>query len=373
MTNERADRAGAGRVRGAGGARALGAPAAALCVMLSACGGESVGEPIAVRQVFGGLGDVPGRFGYPRALDISPPRGRGEGLVWVVDKTGRVQGLNPADGRCEVFWRMPETDLGKPVGITIGPGPDERGEWCDELVWIPDTHYYRVLVFRPPTGDRSDPDHAPTLVRSLGSYGTGPGQFRYPTDVAVLYAPDGRSIERVYVSEYGGNDRISVFDSRFEFLFSFGSFGAGRGDTPGTRRVEFDRPQAISIETIEGRRELVVVDSHNHRVGRFTLDGDLVAWFGSRDEPGDALGRFRYPQGIASMGDGTALVVEYGNNRVQHLDLATGRGLAAWGRPGRGEGELAAPWAVGILGRTAFVLDSGNSRLLAFNAPRPRR
>ena len=247
-----------------------------------------------------------------------------------------------------------------------------RGEWCDELVWIADTHYYRVMVFRPPASD-ADPT---TPRRWCGRWvptAPGRGSSAYPTDVAVLYAPDGRSIQRVYVSEYGGNDRVSVFDSNFEILFSFGTFGAGRGDTPGTRQVEFDRPQAISIQTIEGRRELVVVDSHNHRIGRFTLDGDLVAWYGSRDEPGDALGRFRYPQGIASMGDGTALVVEYGNNRVQHLDLASGRGLAAWGRPGRGEGELAAPWAVGILGRTAFVLDTGNSRLLAFNAPRPRR
>lgn len=352
------------------------APAAALCLALWGCGGAPEGEPIAVRQVFGGLGDVPGRFGYPRALDVSSAAagaGRASGLVWVVDKTGRVQGLNPADGRCEVLWRMPEIDIGKPVGITIGPGPDEHGDWCDELVWIPDTHYFRVMVYRPPASDRSDPDHAPTLVRSFGSYGTGPGQFRYTTDVAVLYAPDGRSIERIYVSEYGGNDRVSVFDPSCRFLFSFGRFGAGRADTPGTREVEFDRPQAISIETVEGRRELVVVDSHNHRVGRFTLDGELIAWYGSRDEPGDALGRFRYPQGIASMRDGTVLVAEYGNNRVQHLDLATGRGLAAWGRPGRGPGELAAPWAVGILGRTAYVLDTGNSRLLAFNAPRPRR
>lgn len=340
------------------------------------CGGPSPGDPISVRQVFGGLGDVPGRFGYPRAMDVSPA-GRGiaphSGLLWVIDKTGRVQGLSPTDGACEVIWKMPETEIGKPVGLFVGPGPDEHGDWCDELIWICDTHYFRVMVYRPPATDRGHPDHAPTLVRSFGSYGTEVGQFRYTTDVAVLYGPDGRSIDRVYVSEYGGNDRVTAFDGSFAPLFAFGSFGAGRDDKPGTREVEFDRPQSISLEMIDGRQELVVVDSHNHRVGRFTLEGELVTWYGGRDRPGDGLGQFRYPHGIASMGDGTALIVEYGNNRVQHFDLATGQGLTAWGRPGRGEGELAAPWAVGILDRTAYVLDSGNSRMLSFAAPKRRR
>ncbi len=117
---------------------------------------------------------------------------------------------------------------------------------------------------------------------------------------------------------------------------------------------------------------MIIVDAHNHRVGRFTLDGELVKWYGGRDRPGDKPGEFRYPYGLASLGDGTVMICEFGNNRVQRFDLATGEGLGTWGRAGRGEGELAAPWAVGILGKSAFVLDSGNNRVLAFSAPRRR-
>jgi hypothetical protein len=342
--------------------------------LLGGCGGPPPpGQPISVSETLGGLGDMPGKFGYPRALDISP-RGQGiapdTGLLWVIDKTGRVQGLDPNTGLCEALWRMPDRDLGKPVGLTIAPGPDENGTWCDELLYIPDTHYHRIMVYRPPAADRRDPLHEPTLVRSFGTYGTGPGEFRYPTDIVVMLKDGGKAIDRIIVSEYGGNDRVSTFTPEGAFVSSFGRFGAGHDEPPGSRDVEFDRPQSISVETVNGKPEIIVVDAHNHRIGRFTLDGELIRFYGGRDRPGDGPGQFRYPYGLASLNDGTVLICEYGNNRVQRIDLATGEGLGTWGRAGRGEGELAAPWGVGILGRVAYVLDSGNNRVLAFSAPR---
>lgn len=350
--------------------------ASACVVLLAGCGGPPPpGKPINALEVLGGLGDTPGRFGYPRAMDISP-KGIGiapdTGLLWIADKTGRIQGLDPETGHCDAIWKMPDRDLGKPVGLTVAPGPDEHGAWCDELLYVADTHYNRVMVYKPPAADRHSPQHEPTLVRSFGTYGTGPGEFRYPTDIVVTLKPGTKAIDRIYVSEYGGNDRINIFDADCKFITSFGKFGAGHDEQPGSRDVEFDRPQSISIESVAGKPELIIVDAHNHRVGRFTLDGELVKWYGGRDRPGDKPGEFRYPYGLASLGDGTVMICEFGNNRVQRFDLATGEGLGTWGRAGRGEGELAAPWAVGILGKSAFVLDSGNNRVLAFSAPRRR-
>ena len=208
------------------------------------------------------------------------------------------------------------------------------------------------------------------LLRSFGSYGKDPGQFIYPTDVAVITGADGVTPQRIYVSEYGGNDRICAFDGEARFLFSFGAFGSSAD--PG--QIEFNRPQSLAVarDPKGTPSELVVTDSRNHRLGRFTLDGALIAWIGSPDTPGDALGQFLYPYGIALLADGTALISEYGNNRVQRIDLASGRGLQVWGRPGRGDGDLATPWGIAVIGDRTFVLDTGNNRLVSFPTPKGR-
>src|SRR5690242_10273665 len=134
----------------------------------------------------------------------------------------------------------------------------------DGLLYVADTHYFRVMAYRPPASLDGKPD----LVAQWGSYGNEPGQFIYPTDVAFTTAGNG-SVERIYVSEYGGNDRVSVFDKDHKFLFAFGHFGYGDGEG-----IEFNRPQSIGMM---GDR-LAVTDACNHRVGVFTLDGKLVRW-----------------------------------------------------------------------------------------------
>jgi DNA-binding beta-propeller fold protein YncE len=238
--------------------------------------------------------------------------------------------------------------------VTVAPGPDGG-----EALYIADTHYHRVMIYDAALA----PGGTPRLIGSFGEFGDGPGQFVYPTDVCVLAGSDELP-ERIYVSEYGGNDRISVFDAGYEFLFAFGTQGSAEG-------VEFDRPQSIEIEPALG--ELIVVDACNHRVGRFTLEGELVRWIGSPDLAGDAPGSFAYPYGLDLPGNGTALVSEFGNGRVQHIDLRTGSSLGVYGVPGRSEGELMSPWGVVVVGDTVYVLDSGSDRVVSFEAPRRAR
>jgi iron(III) transport system ATP-binding protein len=306
--------------------------------------------PIRILGIIGEVGQSPGQFIYPRAIDSD-----GSSL-WVVDKSARVQRLDPGTGDPLCGWQMPDSELGKPVGVTIAPGSDGRS-----CVYVPDTHYHRVLVYRAPSSMGEEPE----LLKQIGSFGEGPGQFIYPTDVAVLTGPDGRP-ERIFVAEYGGHDRVNAFDRDWNFLFSFGSMG----DSADPGNIQFDRPQAIEIDT--AAREVVVVDSSNHRLGRFTLDGKLVAWIGSPQTAGTELGQFRYPYGLCLLDGRTALVAEFGNNRVQLVDLATGAGLAGFGQGGRDEGSLVTPWGITVLGDMAYVLDSGNNRVQAFAAPRAR-
>lgn len=355
---------------------ALRAALVPVALALASCGDDhaSVGPaPFAVESTFGEVGLSPAQFSYPRCIDHD------ESSLWIVDKTARIQRIDPTSGDSLGGWRMPEFKQGKPTGISVWV----PREGPDELVFVPDTHYHRVMVYRVPRapGPRvsaKSPDDVEvgrnigTLVCELGAFGEGPGQFIYPTDVAVVPSADGRAIDRIYVTEYGGNDRVQIWKptnnpfadgSKYEFVRAFGSIGSS--ESPGN--IQFNRPQSISID--HHRRELVIVDACNHRVGRFTYEGDLVAWIGS---VGQEPGQLSYPYGLALLPDGSALLAEFGNNRVQRLDMITGQSLGVFGVVGRGPGQLATPWGVAMMGDLAYILDSGNNRVQVMRLPSRR-
>lgn len=317
--------------------------------------------PLRVDRVLGERGTFPGQYAYPRAMDFD-----GKDL-WLIDKEARVQQIDPQTGHAGVWWRMPEYELGKPTGCTVALAAGHDGTLVPAL-YVADTHYHRVMVYAIPSEHPDKPrEIEPDLLASFGSAGTDPGQFVYPTDVAVMMNPTGTEIERIYVSEYGGNDRISVFDSSFGFLFSFGTLGEGLD--PG--KLEFSRPQSMALDV--GRRELIVADACNQRLGRFSLDGDLLGWIGLPDESSAPDGtppvRLDFPYSVVLLGDSTVLVTEFGGARLQRIDPRSGASLGTFGVAGRGEGELAIPWTSVVDGRVTYVLDSGNNRVIVTELP----
>ncbi|HZW11160.1 MAG TPA: hypothetical protein VFF69_14760 [Phycisphaerales bacterium] len=337
---------------------ALGAAVALWGVVAAGCAPEPhAAQALRVERTLGEAGVFPGQFAYPRAIAAD---GRS---LWVVDKSARIQQIDPATGRAGVWWRMPEFELGKPTGLTVATAPAAGGGSVPAL-YVADTHYHRVMVYALPQERPSQPHEIePTLLSRLGGFGEAPGQFIYPTDVAVLTSADGAAVERIYVSEYGGNDRISVFDAAGSFLFEFGELG--EGIDPGA--LEFSRPQSMVID--RARRELLVTDACNHRIGRFTLEGELLGWIGSPDAPADAPVQLRFPYGLELLADSTLLVTEFGSARAQRIDPVRAVSLGAFGAAGRGEGEMATPWAAAVLRRETFLLDSGNNRILVARLP----
>ena len=288
-----------------------------LLTALSGCG-EPAAPIAAPLLVFGKPGHGPVTFNYPRAMALTK-----DGVV-IVDKSARVQTLTRG-GAYVREWRTPASEAGKPTGVSVD---------ADGNIYLADTHYAEVLVYSP-TGE---------LLKKFGEFGDGPGQFRLPTD--VLVAPNGD----IYVSEYGGNDRINRFTSDWEFVSSFG--GPAAGD------ASLRRPQCMRIGP-DGL--LWVTDACAHRICRFTLEGEFRGAFGSL---GAEPGQFRFPYSMAFLSDGTIVVAEYGGSRLQHLD-PTGKCLGTWGAPGRDPGQLAFPWAVEVdESDRVFVLDSGNNRVL---------
>ncbi len=276
-------------------------------------------EPLDMRAAFGTPGRSLGQFSYPRGIAVDVARQK----LYVVDKTARVQRFG-FDGVPQLQWRLPKWENGKPTGLGVAD---------DGRVFVADTHYHRVIVYDPEGRE---------LLR-FGTYGQGPGQFIFPTDVA--FGPG----DQVYVSEYGGNERIGVFDDGGEFLFSFG----GPGSEPG----KYNRPQALAFSP--DRQELYIADSCNHRVVVVTPQGEPLRVIGG---PGRGPGQLAYPYDVLVLDDRTLLVCEFGNNRIQHFS-PEGACLGVYGRVGSGDGEVQYPWGIDGTGRAIFVLDSGNNRV----------
>lgn len=277
-----------------------------LLLLLAACDAPAEAPAIGI---VGGPGATAGRFALPRALARD-----GAGRVYVVDKSGRIQRFS-ADGRYETGWSTPATEKGRPAGIAWDP----RGS-----VLVADTHYHRIL--------RYTPDGAP--AGEIGGEGRGPGRFIYPTGLAA--APDGT----LYVSEFGGNDRVQVFGPDGRFLRAWGAYGEGPG--------EFKRPQGLAL----AGDVLYVADAANHRIQAFGTDGRFLREWGG----------VQYPYAVAVDDAGAVLVAEYGRHRISKF-TPEGRLLAAAGKAGDKPGELNTPWSVLAAGGTVVVADSGNHRL----------
>ena len=169
--------------------------------------------------------------------------------------------------------------------------------------------------------------------------------FLQPTDVAV-----GKD-HQIYIMD-GVNNRVHVFDEEGNFKFSFGSKGTAKGkfsipvgittdstgrvyvaDT-GNRRVQifssdggFERQiylppgekgkprDPVDVAVDESLKQIYVTDNDNHQVLVFSNPGDsLIATWGSE---GPRSHQFHYPFLITAGKDGSALIVDVLNTRVQ--------------------------------------------------------
>ena len=335
-------------------------------ILLGSCGSRHAGAgaaetvtQLAPQRTFGEVGLSPGQFASPRCIEHD------QSTLWVIDKEARVQRIDPATGDCLGIFKMPEYAFGKPTGLTIIPEP---GHNDTNLMFVADTHYHRVRVYRIPVARPSGPipDTEPQLVHQFGAFGRDAGQFIFPTDIAVTTDASGQ-IDRIYVSEYGGNDRISIYDRTYTFLASFGTFGNGESSPTA---IEFSRPQSMAIDT--ARHELIVSDACNHRLGIFSLDGILLRWIGGQHGADDAPGSFAYPYGLAIAGEGRVIVSEYGNGRSQLINTQSGASEAIFAGPAQKDGSfqrLGNAWGVTILNDTVYTLDMLRSRIVSHKLP----
>jgi hypothetical protein len=139
-----------------------------------------------------------------------------------------------------------------------------------------------------------------------------------PTNLAI--APNGD----VYIGDGYGSFFINQYNSKAEYIRSFG----GRGSEPG----QLNEPHGIWIDTRAKTPVLVVADRRNNRLQRFSLDGKHV----------DFVPGFRLPchfdehKGLVVVPDlhGRVTLLDAKNAIVAHLGDS---GAADWNNPLRRE------------------------------------
>ncbi len=208
-----------------------------------------------------------------------------------------------------------------------------------------------------------------TLV--IGGFGTEPGRFNTPHDVAI--GPDGT----IYVTD-GLNHRVQAFAPDGRFLRAWGSFcnlyengqpGCVDPDGPGPMPMgagQFNEPWGIAVAP-DG--SVYVADLWNHRIQQFTPDGRFLrAWGGFMEASQDPQGNpgfFYGPRDLVVVGD-RLYVTDTGNKRVQVFDRE-GRFLKAWGGPGVLPGQLDEPVGIAVLPNGNLVVaDTWNRRIQIF-------
>ena len=219
---------------------------------------------------------------------------------------------------------------GSSAGMFAGPwgvAVNERNE-----IAVTDRDNKRVQIFR------SDG----TYLRSFGRMGDQEGEFFHPTGIAYL------NNENIVVAD-SINNRLQIFTEQGKYLTQIGGEGnldhqfnypwGLSVDSDGNIIVADSDNKLIKIFTPRGQflrkfggedlligplhciqkdQYFIVSDDDDHSIKVFNTDGDFLYKFGNE---GKGDGEFNNPRFLSVDKAGHLMVCDYGNNRVQVLEL----------------------------------------------------
>lgn len=186
----------------------------------------------------------------------------------------------------------------------------------------------------------------------IGSPGAEPGQFNHPRNLAV--SPDGT----IFVTD-ADNHRIQHLNPDGSVINVWGSFAdILAGDAPpGT----FNQPWDVAVSP-DGQF-VYVADTWNHRVQKFTADGQFVTMWGTfgQAETPDA---FWGPRDVTVDAAGNVYVTDTGNKRIVVFD-ANGNFLSQFGEEGFEPGTYYEPVGLAFnpVNNYLYVADTWNQRM----------
>ena len=192
---------------------------------------------------------------------------------------GTIFAFDAGDGR--FLGELGSENLKRPCGLAYDAVRDR--------LFVADTGLHQIVVLAL-DGE---------VIAAIGERGSAPGQFNYPTNVAV------DSMGRLFVSDTL-NFRVQVFDTDFKPMRTIGRLG----DMPGY----FAQPKGLALDS---ENHLYVIDAQFEVVQVFDADGRLLMHFG---EEGQGPGQFWLPTGMAIDDSDRIWIADSYNKRVQVFD-----------------------------------------------------
>ena len=174
------------------------------------------------------------------------------------------------------------TSLKQPTGIAFSSTTNE--------IWVVETGQHRIKVF----------DLRGKLVKTIGTRGTAPGAFNFPTFLWI----DEHG--KAYVVD-AMNFRIQLFDSKGEYISHFGQAGDGSG--------YLARPKGIATDSYGN---IYIADALFNNVQIFSMEGEFLYQFGRQ---GKAPEEFWMPSGIYIDKNNYIYVADSYNSRIQVFRL----------------------------------------------------
>ncbi len=269
---------------------------------------------------------VAGKDDVDRIVSPHGITSNGEGKVYVADWGGAcVHFFDFERKKYDRFSKTTEGELRSPIGIALD---------ADGLVYVSDSFRRKIYVFDGSKNKRIISDSAllrPTgiainkqdkvlyvvdtlghkvdrfnltgkKIGSFGSQGSKPGEFNYPTHIALDPAGD------VYVVD-SLNFRVQIFDRTGAYRGKFGSTGTGIQD--------FIKPKGIAVDN---QGHIWVSDSMRNTIQVFDRAGALLMIFG---KIGIDRGEFNVPAGLFMDAKNRLYVADSYNYRVQTFQYLT--------------------------------------------------
>jgi DNA-binding beta-propeller fold protein YncE len=280
-------------------------------------------------------------------IAVSQPTADGAPVVFVADQGRDRVARFVLDQTTLMPTGPPQTSspglgLAAPQGLALDPAATR--------LYVADDDNHRIVVLDPVSLAQ---------IAQFGSFGTGPGQFRNPYDVAV----DSHEPPQLYVAD-NLNNRVDVFDAATSgFMATFGRTGYG----PGAGNLEIVR--AVGALTDAPGGGVDAADTANNRIQAFDAAGSITAAWGL---PGRGPGYVTRPRGVAIGADGSLAVADSFDQRIELFGAdgtyAGQRGqvspFTGFATQGSNPGQYSLPAGVAYdAGGNLWVADTGNDRV----------